>query len=150
MKKLNLHLFDDPTYTCTVYKDGGYSAAAASATSGLSKDDEVTLSWTLSSGYELAEIEQVKGTVEINMTTKKFAMPASDVVLYFKSKKDNLYIVTEECTANCNNTKTVLHKNMVVSVTPNGVAYAISSDGTEVTVDGAIQQLIDTGVLQKI
>ena len=150
MKKfdLNLHMFLG--HGVTVYKDSGFTAAAASPYSSVDKDEDVTLSWTLDTGKELDEIEQVSGSVTINMTTKKFVMPDTDVVLYFKSKADNLYKVTEECMCNVNDTKVVLHQNTVVKLTPNGVPYEVASNGTAITMTPAIQNLIDTGVLVKM
>ena len=147
--KLNLKLFEGG-HAVTVYKDGGFSAASASPNSDVAKDADVTLSWTLSDGYELAEIEQVSGSVTINMTTKKFAMPNTDVVLYLKSKANNLYKVTEDCEASVNDSKVVLHKNTTVLQTPNGAPYEVACNGTAITMSAAVQNLIDTGVLVKI
>lgn len=146
--KLNLHLFDG--HSVTVYKDGGFTAAAASPYSSVAKDADVTLSWTLDTGKELDEIEVISGSVTINMTTKKFVMPDSDVVLYFKSKADNLYKVTEECKCCVNDSSLVLHQNTVVKLTKNGVPYDVESSGTAITMTPAIQNLIDTGVLVKM
>lgn len=150
MKKfdLNLHLFTG--HSVTVYKDGGFTAAAASPYSSVDKDENVTLSWTLDTGKELDEIEQISGSVTINMTTKKFVMPDTDVVLNFKSKANNKYKVTEECMCCVNDSKVVLHQNTVLKLTPNGVPYDVESDGTAITLTPAIQNLIDTGVLVKM
>lgn len=151
MKKLNLQLFAGG-HSVTVYKDEHMTTASASSTSDVQAEATVTLTLTPATGYEVDEVEVIAGgvTIEEEGETTSFEMGSENVVLFVKSKANNKYIVTEECMANVNDTKTVLHKNMVVNVTPNGVPYKIDSDGTSVTVDAAIQNLIDTGVLQKI
>lgn len=150
MKKFKLNLYLFLGHSVTVYSDSGFSAAAASPNSAVDEDTDVTLSWTLASGYELDKIEAISGDVEIDLEEKEFVMPDSDVVLSFKSKANNLYKVTEECMASVNDNKVVLHKNTVVHLTRNGVPYDITSEGTSLTVTDAIQNLIDTGVLVKM
>ena len=99
------------------------------------------------------EYEVIAGGVTVNTTTKKFTMGEENVVIYLKTKADNKYMVTEECWACLNGgTPTVLHANTVVELTPNGVPKGITakSGGTSVTVDAAIQNLIDQGILVKL
>ena len=146
--KLNLHLFLG--HSVTVYKDSHVTTGSASPNSSVDEETEVALTVTPASGYELDEIEVLAGTVTIDPESLKFDMPDADVVLYIKSKADNLYKVTEECMASVNDTKVVLHKNTVLKLTPNGVPYEVESSGTAVTLTAAVQNLIDTGVLVKI
>ena len=148
--KLDLQYFTG--YTVTVYKDGGFSAASASPNSSVSKDDDVTLAWTLSAGYELDEIEAVSGgPISINMSTKKFAMPNNDVVLNFKSKANNVYAVVEDCNVNINGTATHLAKNVQLLQSANGGVYGVTVSGTAITFDAAVvAQLVKDGVIVKI
>ena len=62
MKKLlmNLQLFAG-SLTLTTYADAGFSACTASASSSLAKDDEVTYTITMASGYEFDECEIIAG-----------------------------------------------------------------------------------------
>lgn len=145
--KMNLQLFTGHSVTC--YKDAGASAFSASPNSSVDKDTEVTLTVTLASGYEIDEIEVVTGGVTVNESTKKFSMGEADVVLNLKTKKNNVYLVTEECMACVNDSKTVLHKNAKVVLTPNGVPKAVTG-GEELTVNAGIQALIDQGIIVKI
>ena len=148
MKKMRLDLFTGHAVTC--YKDGHMTTLSASPYSSVDKDTEVTLTVTPASGYEVDVIEQVSGTVTI--ANNKFDMPDSDVVLYCKSKKSTVYMVTEECMASVNDVKVVLHKNSVVNLTPNGVPKSVTAEdgGSDLTVTPAIQNLIDQGILVKI
>lgn len=149
--KLNLRMFDGHSVTC--YKDAGASAFTASPYSSVAKDAEVTLTVTLAAGYEVAEYEVIAGGVTVDPATKKFTMGDADVVINLKTKANNKYMVTEECKACLNDGAwTVLHKNTVISLTPNGVPKAITVEdgGTTVTVNAAIQNLIDQGILVKI
>ncbi len=149
MRKLNLQLFTG--HSVTVYKDSGFSAASASPNSSVNAEADVTLSWTLGSGKELDEIEVIEGgAIEINMTTKKFAMPDKNVVLFFKSKANNLYKVTETCEVIINGGKTTLAKNVTVVLTPDGVVSGVECEGTAITLNDAVQQLIDQGILVKM
>ena len=154
--ELNLHLFDDPaTYTVSCNADSGFTAFSASPASG-AKDTTVTLTITPKSGKELDEIEVVAGGVTLETSDEgvvSFDIGEANVVLYAKSKANNLYLVTEECKACLNGGAwTVLHKNAKLQLTPNGVPKAVVAEGggTSVTVNAAIQNLIDQGILIKI
>ena len=145
--KMRLDLFVGHSVTC--YKDSHMTTFSASPYSSVAAETEVTLTVTPASGYE-AQIEVISGTVTI--ANNKFEMPDSDVVLFCSSKKNNMYMVTEECMASVNDTKVVLHQNSIVTLTPNGVPKSVSAynGGTEVTVTPAVQSLIDQGILVKI
>ena len=154
--ELNLHLFDDPaTYTVSCNADSGFTAFSASPASG-AKDTTVTLTITPKSGKELDEIEVVAGGVTLETSSQgvvSFDIGEANVVLYAKSKANNLYLVTEECKACLNGGAwTVLHKNAKLQLTPNGAPKAVVAEGggTSVTVDAAIQNLIDQGILVKL
>lgn len=148
--KLNLRMFDG--HSVTVYGDAGVTSISASATSNVAKDTEVTLTVTLETGYEVDEYEVVSGGVTVNPSTKKFTMGESDVVIVLKTKANNKYVVTEECMASVNGTKVVLHKNVKLNLTPNGVVKGVTveSGGATVTLTDAIQELINQGILVKI
>ena len=150
MFKIDLLLFDT-TYTVTVLKDAGITTATASAASG-AKGTEITLTVTPETGYEIAEYEVISGGVTVNPATKKFTIDEANVVIYVRSKANNKYLVTEECMASLNGTKAVFHKNAVVQLTPNGVPKAVVAEngGASVTVNDAVQSLIDQGILVKI
>ena len=153
--KMILDLFDDPTYSVTCLADSGFSAFSASPNSSVAKGATVTLTITPGTGKELDEIEVAAGGVTITESsgTYSFKMGEANVTLYAKSKANNKYLVTEECKACLNGGAwTVLHKNTVVSCTPNGVPKAITAEngGATITVDAAIQNLIDQGILVKI
>jgi hypothetical protein len=153
--KMILDLFDDPTYSVTCLKDAGMTTFSASPNSTVAKGATVTLTVTPASNKELDEIEVIAGGVTITESsgTYSFTMGEANVTLYAKSKADNKYLVTEECKACLNGGAwTVLHKNTVVTCTPNGVQYSITAagGGASVTVDAAIQNLIDQGILVKI
>ena len=145
--ELNLHLFDT-TYTVTVKKDAGITTATASAASG-AKNTEITLTITPASGYALDDIEVIEGGVTVNLSTKKFTIGEANVLLFVKSKLANNYLVTEECMVSVNDTKTVLHKNAMVQLTPNGVPKGVeaASGGTVIAASDAVQSLIDQGIL---
>jgi len=148
MMKMILNLFTGISVTC--YKDGHMSAFSASPNSSVAKDAEVTLTVTPASGYEVDEIEVLQGGVTI--ANNKFAAGETDVVLYCKSKKSTLYMVTEECSTCVNDTKVTLHKNTVVELTPNGVPKGVTVEdgGADLTVTAAMQELINQGILVKI
>ena len=148
MMKMILNLFTGISVTC--YKDGHMSAFSASPNSSVAKDAEVTLTVTPASGYEADEIEVLQGGVTI--ANNKFAAGETDVVLYCKSKKSTLYMVTEECSTCVNDTKVTLHKNTVVELTPNGVPKGVTVEegGADLTVTAAMQELINQGILVKI
>ena len=148
---MDLTLFDT-TYTVTVYKDSGITTATPSADSG-AKNTEITLTVTPASGYEVAEYEVIAGGVTVNPSTKKFKIGEANVIIYVKSKADNKYLVTEECKVCINGGAwTILHKNAVVNLTPNGVPKSVTAEngGASVTVNDAVQYLIDQGILVKI
>ena len=149
MRKLNLQLFAGG-HSVTVVADDGFSAASASSTSDVQKDAEVTLTLTLKTNYELADVEVLQGGVTVNLTTKKFVMGESNVVLAAKSKANNLYKVTENCTVWINGTKTDLTKNVTVVLTKNGAIADVTCSPTAITLNDAVQALIDQGVLIKI
>ena len=148
MKKLDLRLFDT-TYTVTVYKDSHITTATASAASG-AQNTEITLTITPASGYEIDEIEVVQGGVTVNMSTKKFKIGEANVVLYVKSKKNNLYRVLEPVTIIINGSKTTYAPNTIVELTKNGNIKAVTSAGTEVTSNDAVTALVDQEILVKI
>lgn len=139
-------------HSVTLYADGGATAFTASASSDVQKNAEVTLTVTLKTGYEVAEYQVIAGGVEVDPDTKKFTMGEENVVIYLITKANNLYMVTEECSGSLNGTPFVLHANTIVTVTPNGVPCKIeaASGGQEITVNAAIQNLIDQGILIKL
>jgi hypothetical protein len=150
MKKINLHLFDDPaTYTVTIYKDSGITTATASADSGAT-GTEITLTITPASGKELDEIQVLAGGVTVNKATGKFTIGSANVVLNITSKADNLYRVTEECSVCVNDVKQTFHRNVVLQITPMGGIAGATCEGTAITLNDGVQQLIDTGVLVKM
>lgn len=139
-------------HSVTLYKDSHVTTFTASADTDVAKDAEVTLTVVIASGYEVDEYEVIAGGVEVNPSTKKFTMGEENVVIYLKTKKNNLYMVTEECSGSLNGTAFNFHANTIVELTPNGVPKAIKakSGGQEVTVNTAIQSLIDQGILVKL
>lgn len=138
-------------HSVTLYHDAGASAFTASADTDVQKNADVTLTVTLADGYEVAEYQVIAGGVEVNPSTKKFKMGEADVVINLVTKADNVYMVTEECSGSLNGTPFVLHANTIVTLTPNGVPCKIeaANGGQEVTVNAAIQQLIDQNILIK-
>jgi len=79
-------------------------------------------------------------------------MGEANVVLYLKTKKDNIYMVTEDTMASVNESKVTLTKNTTVELTPNGApkGVTVKNGGAEITDSAAVQQLIAAGVLVKI
>ena len=149
---LNLQLFAG-SLTLTTYSDSGYSACTASASSSLAQNDEVTYTITMASGYEYDDCEIIAGGATYNPTTKKLKMGASNAVVYFKSKANNKYIVTEDVHIGLNNAELNLKKNTVLVVAANGAIYDVTyaSGGTAIsTCTGAIDGLIASGVLVKL
>ena len=147
--KMILDLFSG-SLTVTVYKDAHITAASASPNSSLAKDDEVDLTITPATGYMLDEIEVVTGGVTPEYDDGwGFTMGEENVVLNVKSKLANNYMVTEETMVCVNDSKTVLHANTIVSITPNGAVKGVTtkSGGTVIAASDAVQNLIDTGVL---
>ena len=152
--KMNLRMFAGG-HSVTCYKDGNATAFSASPNSDVAKDADVALTVTPASGYEVDEIEVIAGGVTVEYDADDgygFVMGEADVILNLKTKKDNLYKVTEECMASVNNTKVVLHQNTTVVLTPNGVPKEVSvkNGGAQITNSAAVQQLIDQGILVKI
>ena len=139
--------------TLTTYYDSGFSACSASASSSLAEDDEVTYTITMATGKEFAECEVISGGATYNPTTKKLKMGASNAVVYFKSKANNKYLVTEDVHIGLNNAELNLKKNTVLVVAANGAIYDVTyaSGGTAIsTCTGAIDGLIASGVLVKL
>lgn len=150
MEKLNLRLFDETTYTVTVHKDAGITTATPSAESG-AKNTEITLTITPASGYELDEIEVVAGGVTVNQTTKKFKIGEANVILFVKSKADNVYKVVENTIVNINGSKTELKRNMNIKHGPNGAVIDVECSGTALTIsEDAIKYLLQNGAIVKI
>ena len=148
--KLNLKMFAG-ALTLTTYADAGYSACSASSSSSLAQNDEVTYTITMASGYEYADCEIISGGATYNPATKKLKMGASNAVVYFKSKANNKYIVTEDVHIGVNNAVLNLKKNTVLVVAANGAVYDVTSEGTAIsTCTGAIPGLVEAGVLVKI
>ena len=148
--KLNLKMFAG-ALTLTTYADAGYSACSASSSSSLAQNDEVTYTITMASGYEYADCEIISGGATYNPATKKLKMGASNAVVYFKSKANNKYIVTEDVHIGVNNAVLNLKKNTVLLVAANGAVYDVTSEGTTIsTCTGAIPGLVEAGVLVKI
>lgn len=139
----------DTTYTVTVYKDAHITTATPSANSG-AQNTEITLTITPASGYEVDEYQVISGGVTVNPTTKKFKIGTANVVIFVRSKKNNLYMVTEPCTINVNDNPHTYQKNTVLSITKTGGVKGFSSEGTEITLNDAVQSLIDQEILVKI
>ena len=151
--ELNLQYFDDPTYSVTCYKDGHMTTFSASPNSSVAKDATVTLTVTPASGYELDEIEVIAGgvTPEYKNSAWTFKMGEANVVLYCKSKANNVYAVVEPVDVTINGSVTNLAKNVKVKQTANGGIYEATVNGTAITFDAAvIAELIKAGVLVKI
>ena len=151
--KMNLSLFAG-SYTLTVYNDGNFSATTASPSSALAEDDKSTLTITPNTGYALDEIEVISGgaTIIEESGAKKVVMGAASAVIFVKGKAAKNYMVTEECSININNAKTVLHKNTVVQLTKNGVptGVTVENGGTVIADSDAVRALIDQGILKLI
>ena len=148
---LNLRMFSG-SLTLTKYNDAGYSTCTASATTSLAEDDEVTMTLVYASGYEFDECEIIAGGCTYNPSTKKIKMGASNAVVYFKSKANNKYIVTENCHVGVNNATLELKKNTVLVKAANGAIIDVTNGGGTAisTCTGAIDGLITSGVLVKL
>lgn len=151
---LNLRMFAG-SLTLTTYSDAGFSACSASASSSLAKDDEVTYTITMASGYEFDECEIIAGGATYDPATKKLTMGASNAVVSFKSKADNKFMVTENAFIRVNGDALELKKNMVVTVGQNGMIIGVeaASGGQSLTLatyQPAIDGLIASGVLVKL
>ena len=148
---LNLRMFSG-SLTLTKYNDAGYSTCTASATTSLAENDEVTMTLVYASGYEFDECEIIAGGCTYNPSTKKIKMGASNAVVYFKSKANNKYIVTENCHVGVNNATLELKKNTVLVKAANGAIIDVTNGGGTAisTCTGAIDGLITSGVLVKL
>lgn len=149
--KMDLQMFAG-SLTLTTYKDSGYTTCSASASSSLAEDDEVTYTIVMASGKEYADCEIIAGGATYNPTTKKLKMGASNAVVYFKSKANATYKVTENCYCNVNGTVTNLKRNMVLVKGANGEITDVTCTGTDCTSLNAnvVSQLVAAGVLVKI
>ena len=151
---LNLKMFAG-SLTLTTYKDAGLSAATPSASTSLAEEDEVTYTLTFATGYELDECEIIAGGATYNPATKKLTMGAANAVVYFKTKANNKFLVTENAYANVNGAEIELKKNMVLEIGNNGAVIGVraASGGQSLTLatfQPAIDGLIASGVLVKI
>ena len=153
MKKIrmNLQLFSG-SLTLTTYSDAGYSTCSASASSSLAQNDEVTYTIVMASGKEYADCEIIAGGATYNPATKKLKMGASNAVVYFKSKADATYKVTENCYVNVNGVVTNLTRNMVLVKGANGEIIDVTCTGSDLSSLSAdiVSQLVASGVLVKI
>lgn len=153
MKKLsmNLQLFAG-ALTLTTYSDAGFSACTASASSSLAKDDEVTYTITMASGYEFDECEIIAGGATYDPDTKKLTMGANNAVVYFKSKDATTYKVVENCYTCVNGTVTKLTRNMKIVKGVNGAIIGVDCAGTDLGSLNAtiVAQLVASGVLVKM
>ena len=152
MKKLNLRLFDT-TYTVTVYKDSHVTSATPSPASGAT-ETSVTLTVTPATGYEVDEIEVLAGgvTLEEGETpgTYEFDIGEANVVLNVKSKKNNLYKVTQDCWINVNGTRKMLYRNTKLVIGKGGSVTDLEVSPTEITLDEGVKSLIDQEIIVKI
>lgn len=148
MRKLNLQLFTG--YSVTIYKDDHMTTATASPNSSVATEAEVTLTLTPASNYEVDQIIVLSGGVTVDKATKKFNMGTANVVLAVTSKKNNLYKVTETCEIWVNNAKTKLVKNTEVILSKQGGIEDVKCTPAEITVNDAVQALIDQGILVKV
>ena len=151
MIKLNLQMFAG-SLTLTKYNDAGYTTCSASSSSSLAQNDEVTMTIEYASGYEFDECEVIAGGCTYNPSTKKIKMGASNAVVYFKSKANNKYIVTENCHVGVNNATLELKKNTVLVKAANGAIIDVTNGGGTAisTCTGALDGLIAAGVIVKI
>lgn len=148
---LNLKMFAG-SLTLTTYKDAGMTTATPSANSSLAENDEVTYTLTPASGYEFAECEIIAGGATYNPATKKLKMGAANAVVYFKTKANNKYIVTEDVKLSVNGATLSLKKNTVLVKAANGAVIDVTNGGgTAISTCGAaIEGAIASGVLVKI
>ena len=138
-------------HSVTLYKDAHVTTFSASSTSDVQAEAEVTLTVVIADGYEVDEYEVIAGGVNVNASTKKFTMGEADVVIYLKSKGNNVYAVTEDVEININGTKTTLFKNVTLQKSANGGVYGAVVNGTAITVDAAVvAQLVSAGILVKL
>ena len=146
---MNLQLFAG-SLTVTVYKDANMTTASASPASALEEGDKVTLTLTPASGYEVDQVIVLSGGVTVDMEEKEFEMGESNVVLTVTSKPNNLYKVVENCFVSINGVKTEFQRNMTLEIGKTGAIVGVTSNGTAITLNDGVQNLIDQGVLVKI
>lgn len=146
---MNLQLFAG-SLTVTVYKDANMTTASASPASALEEGDKVTLTLTPASGYEVDQVIVLSGGVTVDMEEKEFEMGESNVVLTVTSKPNNLYKVVENCFVSINGVKTEFQRNMTLEIGKTGAIIGVNSDGTAITLNDGVQNLIDQGILVKI
>ena len=146
---MNLQLFAG-SLTVTVYKDANMTTASASPASALEEGDKVTLTLTPASGYEVDQVIVLSGGVTVDMEEKEFEMGESNVVLTVTSKPNNLYKVVENCFVSINGVKTEFRRNMTLEIGKTGAIVGVTSNGTAITLNDGVQNLIDQGVLVKI
>jgi len=73
------------------------------------------------------------------------------VVIYQKTKANNVYAVVEDTDININGTKTHLAKNVTLQKSASGGVYGATVSGTAIIIDAAtVAQLVKAGVLVKI
>lgn len=151
--KLNLQQFAG-SYTLTVLKDANVTTATASPSSSLGKDDESEMTLVFASGYELDEIEVVAGGATVAEVDGTWVVTngGANATVYVKSKKDNLYLITENTIVSLNGGAAVeLKRNIMVEVGKNGAVIGVSGGGSAVTVsEDIIAALIEQGVLVKV
>ena len=149
--KMDLQLFAG-SLTVTVYKDSGITTATASPSSSLAEGDDVELSITPASGYEVKEILCLAGGVTVDPEDYTFEMGASNVTLCVVSKDATTYLVTENCYTNVNGVKLELTRNMKLVKGPSGAIIGVDSQGTDLGSVNAdiVAQLVAAGVLVKI
>lgn len=146
---MNLQLFAG-SLTVTVHKDAGMTTASASPASALAEGDTVTLTLTPATGKEVDQIIVLSGGVTVDKATKKFTMGESNVVLAVTSKASNLYKVVENCSVCINGAKTEFTKNMVLEIGKTGAVVGVQCEGTAITLNDGVQNLINQGILVKM
>ena len=149
MRKLDLQFYAGG-HSVTLYKDAGVTTFTASSDSDVQKNAEVTLTVDFASGYELDKYDVIAGGVTVNPSTKKFTMGEENVVISLKSKKNNIYAVTEDVDVNINGSVTHLGKNVKVLTSANGAICGAEVTPTAITIDAAtVAQLVAAGILVK-
>ena len=149
---LNLQQFAGG-HSVTVHKDSHVTTATPSSDTDVQKNADVTLTLVFGTGYELDEIEVVAGgvTMELDDDTWGFKMGEADVVLNVKSKKNNLYIITENTPVWVNGSKTELKRNMIIQRGANGEITGVTVTPTALTISAdVISELVKAGVLVKV
>ena len=149
---LNLRMFAEDGHSVSVYGDAGFTAIEADETSGVAAETEVTISYTLETGYEFDEYQVIQGG-PLEIEDDKFEMPDADVVILAKSKGDNVYIVTENVYMSVNDAVIRLQKNTEVQLSGSGAIIGVEIEGGGTAINGcaaAVENLVKTGVLVKI